>query len=292
MPSGVVKRAAWWAIVNASRALARTLERRRMNTQEIVEALWPFRAALQRLHGRGMVVPANGARFLYDSDDLINLKIALVGAHEFDTTYFIRTRLLSSDVFVDIGANIGYFSVLAARQLTHGQVVAVEPSPRNHAALRTNVELNGLGNVRAVQRILWRESGRRLELHVVDPHNLGANSVLGSGTTDVVGISLTLDDLATELGLERIDAIKIDVEGAELDVLLGAARCFRRFRPRLLILAADNPDASVRRKAVELVASVGYAEIDPFTSVVRPRRDTVDRSLLFYERTGATPGGQ
>jgi FkbM family methyltransferase len=262
-----------------------------MNTQEILETLWPLRALLQRLRGRGLIVEASGARFLYASDDLMNLKIAMVGAHEFDTTHVLLNRLLPSDIFVDVGANLGYFSVLAAKRLTEGQVIAVEPSPRSYRLLRTNVELNGLNNVQIVQRILWRESGQPLELHATDPWNSGADSVLGAGATEAAGISMTLDELAADLGLDRMGAIKIDVEGAELDVLLGAVRCFRQFRPRLVILAADNPCESVRREAVNLIAAAGYSEIDPFASKLRAQRDTVARALFFYERTGAGPRG-
>src|SRR6185436_8485011 len=129
--TGIARRTAWWMVVMASRVLARYLARRGMNTQEILEALWPLRAMLQGLRARGIVFPSCGARFLYGSDDLINLKLALVGAHEFETTHVVQSRLKPSDVFIDIGANVGYFSVLAGRQLTHGQVIAVEPSSRN-----------------------------------------------------------------------------------------------------------------------------------------------------------------
>jgi len=255
-----------------------------MNTQEILEALWPLRAMLQGFRARGIVFPACGARFLYGSDDLINLKLALVGAHEFETTHIVQSRLKPSDVFIDIGANLGYFSILAGRKLTRGQVIAVEPSSRNQAALQANIELNELRNVRRVQRILWRESGKQLELHIIDPYNSGASSILGSGPIEAAGVSITLDDLVAELGLDRVDVIKIDVEGAELDVLEGGTQCLHKLKPRLLIVAADHPDEPVRRKATRLISAAGYQQTDPLSAAVLEAQDHVDRALFVWER--------
>jgi len=273
-------------LVAIARGLSKPLAGLGLNTQEIVERLWPFRAAIQRLRCRGTIVGASGGFFLYDSDDLINLKLAIVGAHEFDTTHYLQTRLRPSDVFVDVGANLGYFSVLAGLRVTAGRVVAIEPSPRTLAALRTNIALNALQNVEAVQRLLWSEAGREMNLRVLDPYNLGANSLFGNGAVEVVLPTDTLDNLVSELGLTHVDIIKIDVEGAEREVLLGAKRCLRELRPRALILALDNSDESLRRQALDIVLQSGYHEVDPVTSSGKPARREVDRSLLFLERIG------
>lgn len=284
--SGPAKRAVWWTLVAIARGLSKPLAGLGLNTQEIVERLWPLRAAIQRLGCRGTVVRASGGLFLYDSDDLINLKLAMVGAHEFDTTHYLQTRLRPSDVFVDVGANLGYFSVLAGMRVNAGRVVAIEPSPRTLAALRTNIALNALQNVEAVQRLLWSEAGREMNLRVLDPYNLGANSLFGDGAVEVVLRTDTLDNLVSELGLSRVDIVKIDVEGAEREVLLGARHCLREFRPRAVILALDNRDESLRRQALDIVLQSGYHEVDPFTSSGKPARGALDRSLLFLERMG------
>lgn len=284
--SGPVKRVAWWWLVSAARVLAKALAWHGLNSQEIVERLWPLRAAIQRLRCRGTIVRASGALFLYDSDDLINLKLAMVGAHEFETTHYLQTRLLPSDVFVDVGANLGYFSVLAGKRLDAGRVLAIEPSPRTLRTLRANIALNSLQNVEAVQHLLWRERGREMTLRVVDPYNLGANSLLGSGAVEAVLRTETLDSLIDQFAPSHVDMVKIDVEGAELDVLLGGTRCLRELRPRAFILALDNQEGSIRRQALDVVLNRGYHEVDPYSSAARPARQEVDRALLFLERNG------
>src|SRR5262245_10181325 len=107
-------RAFQYGVIFAARVCAWVLKLVKYNTQEIVESLWIFRAALGQIVPDGLVVDAQGAKFRIQNRDLMNLKIALVGAHEFDVTGFVR-RNVSADTkgaFIDVGANIGYYSVI------------------------------------------------------------------------------------------------------------------------------------------------------------------------------------
>ncbi len=136
------------AVMGVSRRLASRLRRRGYHSQRIVEVLWPFRRALALVSLEGLVVDAQGASYLCESTDLINLKLMLVGAHEFEVTDWLGRNLLEQDVFLDVGANLGYFSVLAGVRARSGRVVAFEPSPDSLRSLRANVALNSLSNVR------------------------------------------------------------------------------------------------------------------------------------------------
>jgi hypothetical protein len=105
------------AVQGIARILARFLRGMGRNTQETLEALWPLRIALLNLHRFGFIAGAQGVKFIYGSKDLMNLKVVLVGAHEYEVTNFIRKNLGPSDTFLDVGANIGYYALIAARLL-------------------------------------------------------------------------------------------------------------------------------------------------------------------------------
>jgi FkbM family methyltransferase len=144
------------------------------------------------------------------------------------------------DVFVDVGANIGLFSLKAALIVgRNGRVIAVEPGLAASRLLAENLALNDLPHVRQVRTALADSIGQATLHHV----NLGddpqAFSLLSDGT-DSEGENVpvtTLDALAAELGLDRMDCIKIDVEGAEERVIAGARESLGRWHPTVIFEA-------------------------------------------------------
>lgn len=161
---------------------------------------------------------------------------AAVGKHvvgdnyERDVTAFVRATLREGMSFVDLGANIGYFTLLAAHLVgPRGRVLAVEPNPRNVRLIEASRRLNGFGHVTVAPVAAGRETGV-----------LVLNTSFSNGTTSDVPEevnqlfsaeivpSLRLDAL---LGDVPVDFIKIDVEGAEYNALLGGAETIRRSRP-------------------------------------------------------------
>jgi FkbM family methyltransferase len=142
-------------------------------------------------------------------------------------------------VFADIGAHIGSYTVLAARAVgARGRVHAVEPWPGNVDVLRTNVKLNDLGNV----LIHPLAAGSRRERRVFNV--TGASDSHGfyehprTGTVEHLDVEVVPVD---ELVSGHVDAIKIDVEGAELEVLAGMARLLSE-SPRPALLVEWNPE--------------------------------------------------
>jgi FkbM family methyltransferase len=145
-------------------------------------------------------------------------------------------RLRPGAFFVDVGANIGLYTVAAGYAVGQsGHVLAVEPTPRTAAVLTQNIRLNGLrerGVVTVAQLAAGETRGRaRLGTHIEDS---GHNSLFPTGDEDeVVEVDVVpLDDLVGEG--RPVDVVKIDVEGAELAVLRGMRR-----------VAAANPDIVV-----------------------------------------------
>lgn len=125
------------------------------------------------------------------------------------------------DVFVDIGANCGGYSVFAGKAVgPGGRVLAVEPIPELVRRIRFNVDANGLANVTVAAVALGAETGTAV-LHT-DPAQLGHSTIADprAGQEKMAVPMRTLLDLVTEQGLARIDALKIDVEGYEDRILL------------------------------------------------------------------------
>jgi FkbM family methyltransferase len=147
------------------------------------------------------------------------------------------------DVVLDCGANVGTFARFA---LDAGArlVVAIEPAPDNLACLRRNfAEEIGKGRVIVVAKGVWdREDFLDL---MVDELNQAADSfvIQREGAKPVARVPLTkIDTLVDELKLDRVDFVKMDIEGAEVKAVRGMRETIRRFRPRLSLSAYHHPD--------------------------------------------------
>ena len=185
------------------------------------------------------------------SDFLFNL----LGEREVQVYGGPGWNVKAGDIVIDCGANVGTFVVEA---LENGArlVVACEPSPSNAECLRRNFgkELSA-GQVIIYPRGLW-DSSTTLRLALGDTP---AGDSLTAETGDGMEVPVTtIDALVAELNLERVDFVKMDIEGAERRALAGATTTIRRFHPRLAISAYHLPDDPGAIKAVVKKAFDGY----------------------------------
>jgi FkbM family methyltransferase len=171
-----------------------------------------------------------GAKMLVDTRDAaIAPWLVLDGMWEPHVTAWMQSSLSRGQVFVDVGANVGYFTLLGAQLVgREGLVVAIEAHPKLAELLQRNVVINGVyGYVTTHQKAAWSEN-TELEFHIRE-YFAGNSSV---GTIDAPGLdrlgdteravpvqAVVLDDLLAHL--PRVDVIKIDVEGAEVHVFNG-----------------------------------------------------------------------
>ncbi|MEM1981923.1 MAG: FkbM family methyltransferase [Candidatus Hadarchaeales archaeon] len=128
------------------------------------------------------------------------------------------------DVVVDCGANVGMFSLKAARKVgKDGLVIALEPEKANVNLLRRNVEANGFENVIIVQKAVSNRRGK-IRLYL-SPGSPGSHTIIKreKGCFEIVEAD-TLDNILSEIGLTKVNFLKIDVEGAEKEVLEGAEK--------------------------------------------------------------------
>ena len=175
--------------------------------------------------------------------------------HEPLTTEWFRVG--TDDVVVDVGAHIGRYALKAATKAS--RVIAVEPNPSNFELLARNVRLNGFSNVVLVHKALSSRPGTRV-LRLAARENTGTSSVepdvfagRGGSAGTLLVESTTLDQLAESFGLTRIDWLKVDVEGHEIEVLQGARAALGMTGAIALEVTRSTND-----RCREIVASAGF----------------------------------
>jgi FkbM family methyltransferase len=181
----------------------------------------------------------NGMNIRVVWTDVIGYSIAVDGYYDLPIVRVIQQLLKPGMTFVDVGAHVGQYSLLASGLVgREGTVHSFEPEPETFALLQHNVLINGLHNVQPIRCALG-ESFKDVELYVARPDNIGQTSLRQPNNFSGVQIKVqcrTLDDYAEEHGMDRINLIKIDVEGAEFDMLLGARGVLSRNpKPHIII---------------------------------------------------------
>ena len=170
--------------------------------------------------------------------DLIQQTILLEGMWDPALTGFIESTLKPGDVFIDVGAHVGYFTLLAGRRVgSSGAVLSIEPNPAAFDQLRLNVERSHMGNV-LVAHTACGDSHDPVRLYLHTESNSSMASLSAANATSGAAVDVactTLDDLCRERGLTRAHLVKIDVEGAELSVLRGMERILREIRPVIVL---------------------------------------------------------
>ncbi|MFE1175196.1 FkbM family methyltransferase [Streptomyces sp. NPDC058773] len=199
-----------------------------------------------RQHPRQRLVRTRfGAEMLVDTQDLIQRYVYLFGLWEPHMTHWLRRRLRPGDTYIDVGANVGYFSLLAAQLVgKQGRVVAVEASPTFHTRVRAHAERNGYDTIRTVNCAV-ADARKTVTLILASSANMGAASIVpydgpAELTLDVEAYPLPELLDPDELAAARV--IKIDVEGAEGAAIRGLAPVLDTLRPDAEITVEVTPE--------------------------------------------------
>jgi FkbM family methyltransferase len=208
-----------------------------------------------------------GLRLELDLRDNLQRTLFFTGTYEPGLLRLLEAEVRAGDVVADVGAHVGIHALTAARRLRDlggGRVVAFEPGEDSAAAVRAAAARNGLP-VEVVRGGLGDEDGS-IELHGdprYGPHDAGVRSQFGDGEVVATAPLTTFDAWATGAGLDRLDVVKIDIEGAEILALRGMRGSLTRLRPRLL--AIEVKDVVMQRGPGDeaalhaLLAECGYA---------------------------------
>ncbi len=183
-------------------------------------------------------VTSHDTKFKVLSRDLgLGKELALFHVHEPLVTSILAGVVKEGSVVMDIGANIGYYSAIFSDLLgSNGMVICIEPHPESSSLLKLNMEGRpnttvlrcALGSSRSEGWLLTPERVLNLARLVHDVEDQRA------GEYHRVSIS-TVDEIVERLKLPRLDLIRMDVEGSELDIISGGDLTLRRFRPRLCV---------------------------------------------------------
>jgi FkbM family methyltransferase len=208
-----------------------------------------------------------GLRLHLDLRDNLQRTLYFCGTYEPGLLRLLEDELRAGDTVLDVGAHVGVHALIAARRLRAlggGRVIAFEPTPDSAAAARAAAARNGLP-VEVVESGLGEADGE-IELRG-DPryptHDAGVRSQFGEGDVVARAPVTTFDAWAQRAGLDRLDVVKVDIEGAEILALRGMRSTLRALKPRLL--AIEVKDVVMERgpgdEAVlhALLAECGYA---------------------------------
>jgi FkbM family methyltransferase len=168
------------------------------------------------------------------------------GEYEYPVQEAIASLLREGDVLYDIGANFGFFSVLSSRIVgPEGVVYAFEPVPANASTVERNARLNRLGNIEVLRVAVSHHTGKS-ELYLA--HYAGGAALISAGVppdlagTIVVDTS-SIDDLVELRRIRPPNVVKIDVEGAEKEVLQGMLRVLKECGPKIILEVDDAVEA-------------------------------------------------
>lgn len=220
--------------------------------------------ALYRLRHDGIAVmttgPGAGLRFVPGPSN----PAYATGGNELPVQEAVARHLKPGSVFYDIGANVGFFTAIAARLVGGGGLVyAFEPVPENARWIRLNAGLNRLGNVRIVRKAVSESSGSaQLWLAAYSGGSALASAAKPPDAGKTLAVeTVCIDDVVFSEWRAVPSVVKIDVEGAELNVLRGMSRTLREVRPVVVYEIDDEHHAAFdqkRRACEDFLAGFGY----------------------------------
>lgn len=213
--------------------------------------------------------PTRHGQFAISPMSMFGGVLLQTGEYEPSMIEVLRKHLKPGDVFVDLGANEGYFSVIASGLVgSGGRVIAIEPQSRLQAVIQTNLRLNSCANVE-IERIVVSGVNGELDLTLTPQTNTGGSSLWPSrqklrGVLSKERVqSRTLGSFLVSAGIAGCDLMKVDIEGAEWDVFMSAGDVLRSGAIHRFVLEIHNSLLEARglrgTDLHEFILSCGYS---------------------------------
>lgn len=228
---------------------------------------WRSEWAIRHIHRVGGVTASlpNGRvlRLWSQGDDWISNQVFWRGwaGHEPETTRLFFRLAQQASVTVDVGAYVGYYTLLAAHANPDGRVIALEPLPAIYERLLGHVALNKLKGVECVRAAAGAEEGTASFYHHQDglPTSSSLSHAFMGDGEEVVATTVpvvTIDGVLRRCGVDRLDLLKMDTESTEPAVLAGALEAVKRDRPWILCEVLKSRGSE--RQLEEILGSLGY----------------------------------
>ncbi len=179
------------------------------------------------------------SKFYCNLNDHIEKYIFWYRAYEETESKWLLNTLSTPVTFIDIGANIGYYSILVAGQNGQNNVYAFEPSAKNFERLTNNINLNKLQNIITVNKAIGNKN-EAVKLYHTEDNNAGMHTLNAQNNIYETVQQIILDEWVTQQNIGAINYIKMDIEGAEMQALQGMQHILTTQKPTLLIEIANE----------------------------------------------------
>ena len=251
-----------------------------------------FRAMLYRNVSRPLVrrmeatleVPVDGGlRMFVDTRDILGSSLATRRTWEPHVTRLFAELLDEGDVFVDVGAHFGYYTLIASRIVGgNGRVYALEPHPSTHALLKANLELNEVRNVRPLAVAAGSQHGVGT-LGTSKPSDGARMSLLADHGQAATPVPISpLAEILDQADVPRVRLVKIDVEGFEDRVLRGLAQLLEQgARPAILLEVHAHLNPNVREPIAD------FCSVHGMTPQLIRKDEGFDRSFALPDAVTA-----
>ncbi len=265
----LIARSVWTNPGNRGKRLRKTLD----------AVGWQFHKRVIRA-AKTIVLP-NGRKFIAHCDCVVSSALIYAEWPEYRELMFLRTRFPLESMVLDVGAYVGHIGLLLSDLVDPADIIAFEPSPVSFSRLRENWETNGWVADKLFQVAVGSKAGTVYVAHSTSPvTTMQVQSTASEDTDHQIGM-VRLDDLRDLWVGRRIGLLKIDVEGAELDVLEGATQVLEEDRPELIMFESlgDTLDPRIER----CLSSAGYTmfQLDEYGNQCFGKYD--ERVLILVE---------
>jgi FkbM family methyltransferase len=181
------------------------------------------------------------------------------GLYDYDEMNFLLRYLRPEDSFIDIGANVGVYTLLAASKIRYGSIYSFEVFPKNYDRLQENIKLNQFPQVKTYEIAVSDQTGT-IALNIAEGDSMPFITHAAANNTITVPTD-TLDNLLQNQPLANLTLAKMDIEGAEILALKGALSLLKQQRPRVWILEINDTVSHFghqKQDLVDFLHSYGY----------------------------------
>ncbi len=196
-------------------------------------------------------------------DDWIQENIYFLDTYEEAELKYIQSSINEGNTFIDIGANIGVHTLFASKLVKKkGRVISFEPFSKNHKSLTRNISLNNSQNI-TIENIAISDKEKTIEIYYdKEDSNLGmASSFLTKFSSSEKTQAISLDSYVEGRSIEKIDFIKLDIEGGEYLALLGMKKVLTTYYPKLLVEILEEGSESNsdnKKDIINYLEGIGY----------------------------------
>lgn len=242
----------------------------------------------------------DGRKFHVTPDDALYWPIYHGLGYEPEVTGIVRRLIKPGDTVLDVGANVGWFTSLFGKLVGNsGKVIGFEPVPDNYSRLSEHVRINNLANNTEILQVAVGKEKSTVDIHVFENRTKARSSLSPlNETTSFTKIPVqlvTVDDILAERSIKNITLMKVDVEGAEYDVLLGARRLLSKADAPVIVIEINNDvNDSFGYKASDmkdLLKTYGYTYFYSISSAMKIKPILTDEAFdQLADVTGVEEG--